>query len=137
MTADDVSLKEHILALMAEQRRAVDAALASQDKLTSAALAASNLATEKAETTAEKWRVNANEWRGAMDDRETKFVSIEVHKSDMDGLRKEVTNMKEWISERKGGDAGIKSTWGWVAGGLAALMAVVTIASTVIVIVSR
>ena len=134
---DDVTLKEYFLSLMNGQRRAFDAALASQDKLTSAALAASNLATEKAEATAEKWRVNANEWRGAMDDRESKFVSVEVHRSDMDGLRKEVANLKDYVSERKGGEAGMKSAWGWIAGGLAALMAVVTIASTIIVIVSR
>lgn len=136
MAEDSVSLKEYFTALMAEQRRAVDAALASQDKMTSAALAAANLATDKSEATAEKWRVNANEWRGAMDDREIKFVSVETHGAEMASMRKEIENLKEYVIGQKAGSAGMKNIWGIVAGGFGVLSMITTIVVGIIVIVS-
>lgn len=39
------------------------------------ALASSKEAVNKAEEQAEKWRQNANEWRGAMNDRERTFLT--------------------------------------------------------------
>jgi hypothetical protein len=57
------------------QDKAVSAALAAQKEAVAAALAASDKAVEKAEATAEKWRASANEWRGAMSDRDRELPS--------------------------------------------------------------
>jgi len=53
----------------------VEAALAAQKEAVAAALAASDKAVDKAETNAEKWRDQANEWRGAMSDRDRELPS--------------------------------------------------------------
>lgn len=60
---EPVSLKEHIEKMLAEK-----------DKAINIALAAAKEAVQVAETNSEKWRSNANEWRGAMSDREKNFM---------------------------------------------------------------
>ena len=67
---DPVPLREYIEALLNERDKAVAAAFAAQEKAVSAALEAADKATAKAEVNAEKWRDNANEWRGQSADRE-------------------------------------------------------------------
>ncbi len=62
--ADKVSLREYVDAMFAEREKAVSAALAAAEK-----------AVTKAEVNAEKWRENANEWRGAMSDRDRELPS--------------------------------------------------------------
>jgi len=49
--------------------------LEEKDKAINIALAAAKEAVGVAETNAEKWRQNANEWRGAMSDREKNFIT--------------------------------------------------------------
>jgi hypothetical protein len=60
----DVSLKEHFEKILEEK-----------DKAINIALAAAKEAVGVAEKNAEKWRDQANEWRGAMSDREKKFIT--------------------------------------------------------------
>ena len=60
---------------LAAAEKAVNAALSASDKAVNAAMAATDKATVVAEINDEKWRKNANEWRGAMDDRERNFLS--------------------------------------------------------------
>ncbi len=64
-----------IQAALVAQDKAVQAALVAQEKAVQAALAASNKAVDKAEAAAREWQQSANEWRGAMSDREYSFVS--------------------------------------------------------------
>lgn len=52
------------------QQQAIKDALTSQKEAVAAALVAAEKAVLVAETNAEKWRAAANEWRGAMNDRE-------------------------------------------------------------------
>lgn len=59
-----VPLKEYFEKILAEKDKALNAALASAKE-----------AVTIAETNAEKWRNQANEWRGAMSDREKNFVT--------------------------------------------------------------
>ena len=63
-TDDNISLKEYFERVLAEK-----------DKAITAALAAAKEAVSIAEKNAEKWRDQANEWRGAMSDREKNFVT--------------------------------------------------------------
>src|SRR5688572_13935978 len=61
------TLKEHFEKMLAEK-----------DKAINIALAAAKEAVGVAEKNAEKWRDSANEWRGAMTDREKRFMLIET-----------------------------------------------------------
>jgi len=56
------------------QQQAIQDALTAQKEATAAALAASEKAVAVAEVNAEKWRASANEWRGAMNDRERSLM---------------------------------------------------------------
>lgn len=58
------TLKEHFEKVLVERDKAISAALLSAEK-----------AVQVAEANAEKWRQNANEWRGAMGDREKNFIT--------------------------------------------------------------
>lgn len=69
------SLKLHFESIQMEKDKAITAALAAAKEAVTAALVSSEKAVDKAELNAEKWRLNANEWRGAMNDREKLFVS--------------------------------------------------------------
>lgn len=61
--------------LMDERDRRYGEVSEAKERAISAALAAAEKAVLVAEGNAEKWRMNANEWRAAMDDRERNFLS--------------------------------------------------------------
>ena len=71
----DVPLKEYVDRRFDESEKAVKAALQSASKAVDAALVSAEKAVDKAETSAERWRNSANEWRGAMSDRERDFLT--------------------------------------------------------------
>lgn len=58
------TLKEHFEKVLAERDKAITSALQAAEK-----------AVAVAEANAEKWRNQANEWRGAMTDREKNFIT--------------------------------------------------------------
>ncbi len=64
MNDTSISLKEHLEALREADKVAIQAALAAAEK-----------AVLKKEEEVERWRANANEWRGAMSDRERDFLT--------------------------------------------------------------
>lgn len=61
--------------LMDERDRRYGEVSEAKERAISAALAAAEKAVHVAEINAEKWRMNANEWREAMNDRERNFLS--------------------------------------------------------------
>src|SRR5688572_6075756 len=69
----DVPLREHLESLIEERTRQHLNRFESQERAVAAALAAAKEAVAVAEKNAEKWRESANEWRGAMNDRERQF----------------------------------------------------------------
>lgn len=73
MEKESVSLKEHFHAVLEERGRQYEQRFQAQQEAVSAALAAAKEAVSTAEAHAEKWRLAANEWRGAMSDRERQF----------------------------------------------------------------
>jgi len=109
-----VSLKEHL-----EEK------LRLQDKAVTVALLAAEKAVAIAEGNAEKWRMNANEWRGAMGDREEKFVQKEHLTPLLTGLQKEVNEVKTFVNQSQGKSIGMNQIWGYLvaaagSGGIAA-----------------
>src|ERR1700687_2306098 len=104
-------------AALIAQEKAVATALIAQEKAVVAALQASDKAVTKAEATAEKWRENANEWRGAMHDRdrllmprqevENQYRNLDVRLNDLAtsfGLRLEdvKTQFEKSLSHKEG-----------------------------------
>lgn len=100
------------------QEKAVTVALASQEKAVSAALAAMEKAVLVAEGNSEKWRSNANEWRGAMDDREERMVMKEHLNPVINGLQKEVDELKTVSQISIGRGEGMDKLWKYIVAGL-------------------
>jgi len=120
---DDVSLRDHLLAIMNEREKSV-----------AQALAAATIATDKAEQNAERWRQSANEWRAAMDDRERKFVQVDVFTEAVRGLRAELAIAVEYINQNKGKGIGINAGWLYLIGGISAIGAIVTVITGIIIL---
>lgn len=77
------------------QQQGVKDALTAQKEAVAAALVAAEKAVLVAETNAEKWRMNANEWRGSMLDRETKFAMRTEVEAELKGIRAEMAGVRE------------------------------------------
>jgi len=102
------TLLTHVIALIAAaeyrtadrfsaQREAVAAALAAAEKAVNAALAANEKAVALSESNSERWRASANEWRGAMDDRETRFVKLGEYQLTLQQLREIKDHMGDYV----------------------------------------
>jgi len=103
------SLREYLLRIVSDLREHVLRIVADQDKAVQAALAASEKAVTKAEAQAENWRQSANEWRGAMTDRERSFVPRTEHVQAIQTLNEKIERLEKrdiaTTSVRQGGDA--------------------------------
>lgn len=80
--SDLVPIKDYVDARLFEERAYVDKRFEGMKDAVDVALKgaaaladAANKAVDKAENQGERWRQNANEWRGAMSDREHDFLS--------------------------------------------------------------
>lgn len=113
------TLKEHFEKILTEK-----------DKAINIALAAAKEAVTVAEKNAEKWRDNANEWRGAMMDREKNFATKAEVMSLKENVEKSLKIEKERADINQGQGVGLHT--GWVL-----LVGVVALISTVIAIISR
>lgn len=115
INANDSRYQSRFLA----QEQAVKDALISQEKAINAALTSSDKAIQVAEINSEKWRANADEWRGAMTDREKQFATQNDYKL-----------LKERLDRTEGSTTGHREMWGWISAGI---VLIITIITTVIV----
>jgi len=118
---DAVSLREHILALLAEMDRRFDAAIAAQDKAVQIAMIASEKAVVKAEIAAEKRFEAGNEFRGQLADQAATFMPRAEAEQRMAALAEKVDDVKG--SSR----AGALALWGYLVGGIGVVAVVVTL----------
>lgn len=125
---EDINLREYVDALFAEREKAVEAALAAQEKAVNAALAASDKAIQKAEVNAEKWRENANEWRGAMSDRDRQLPSRREVEQSTKAIEARLTGVENFIQSQQGRSTGLAAGWGYLIGAVGLLSALVTVA---------
>jgi len=72
--SDGITLREHVMALLAEMDRRFEAAIAAQDKAVQIAMIASEKAVVKAEIAAEKRFESVNEFRGQLSDQAATFM---------------------------------------------------------------
>lgn len=92
----DLALKQQALA--DAQDKAVQAALVAQEKAVQAALAAADKAVAKAEEGAQRWQDSANEWRGAMSDRERSFLPRTEYQATIKNLEEKLVGLDTWRS---------------------------------------
>ena len=114
------TLRQHFLALRESDSKAIAAALAAAEKAVAAALAASEKAVTKAETNAEKWRDSANEWRGAMNDRERVLMPRQEAEVRLAMLEKS-------INTSAGKGAGLNAAWGYLIGAIGLATGIVSL----------
>jgi cystathionine beta-lyase/cystathionine gamma-synthase len=113
-----------------QQDKAVVDALAAAEKAVNAALVAADKAVEKEQANAEKWRNSANEWRQAMNDRETRFLGKDEAALMVSGVEARVTLLEKVGNMTAGGHQVVTAAWGYVVGAIscAALVVAVVIA---------
>lgn len=88
--------------------------LVEKDKALSAALATAKEAVAVAEKNAEKWRDNANEWRGAMNDKDKNLMQRTEFATFKDGYEKAMDEMKETGGNLKGRREGLDNIRAWI-----------------------
>ncbi len=76
------TLHQHIQAIIDERDKRYEALSAAQKEAVDSALKSAQMAVDKAEGIAEKWRLNANEWRAAMSDKDRQYLTKAEAKSD-------------------------------------------------------
>ncbi len=109
----------------------IDVALKAAEILNNTIFAAGEKAIAKSDINSDKWRENANEWRGAMMDREAKFASRQDIESEFKSVRVELASLRESRSEGAGRSAGVHYLW---AAGVAAVGALLGLVSIVVAI---
>jgi len=102
--------------VLAAEIRRIDQVLSEREKQVNMALVASEKAIDKADTEAERARQAANEWRGAMADRERGFTPITSHNV----LREQVQAVIDSQNQSRGRQA----AWVAAAGIIATLLAI-------------
>lgn len=110
------NLKEYIEKMMVER-----------DKAINIALAAAKEAVAVAEANADKWRMNANEWRGAMNDREKTFLPRSEFETYRDSTQTALGLEKTRADKDEGKGVGLSSTWAYILGGIGAIGGILAI----------
>ncbi len=129
------SLREYLLRVVQDlstaqsrlaeaQDKAVQAALVAQEKAVQAALAASDKAISKAEDQAERWRQSANEWRGAMNDRERAFVSRVEYDQGMSNINEKIARLDRQSQMTEGNKAGHTEVWVYLFGAIGSIVGI-------------
>ncbi len=108
-------------------KQAVKDALAAQEKAVNAALQASDKAVAAAEINAEKWRLNANEWRGAMNDRERNLMPIVQAEQRFTSLEEKIASVTAWQQAAQGSGSGHRESVAWLFGGCGVIIGFGTI----------
>jgi hypothetical protein len=115
-----------------QQDKAVVDALAAAEKAVNAALVAADKAVEKEQLNAEKWRNNANEWRQAMDDRETRFMGKEEARLTVNAVEARVSKLEAVASKGAGHHEAVTSGAFALYFSIAAIVAVAALIVSII-----
>lgn|ERR1700723_766944 len=75
MDGPSISLREHFDIRLADYKESVDQRFGDQDKAVGAALNAAQVAVDKAEQDRKAWQAQSNEWRGALNDRSSEYLT--------------------------------------------------------------
>ena len=110
-------------AIMDERDRRYEEKFIAQEKATSIALEEAEKAKDKADKEVVKWQAGANEWRGAMTDREKAFVQL-IQFQTLEALVKTIQDdLKDSKSKRQGAFA----LWGAIVSSVFLAIAIITL----------
>lgn len=118
---------EHFAALMYEADRRTSANLLALEKSIAIALASADKAGAIYEAHSKQWRDDANEWRGAMSDRERTFVQREMYDAGIGSVIRELNEIRTRIDRRDGKGQGLNAAWGYIIGGIGVVSLVIGI----------
>lgn len=121
------TLKTYVERLFEEHDKRYEQRFISQQQNLKDALASSNMAVDKAEVIAEKWRQNANEWRAAMSDRDRAYLTKEAADIKFASIDKALDDAKQSRIRIEGKSAGLSEGWGFLVGAVGFGVAIATI----------
>jgi hypothetical protein len=113
---EPISLREHILALLAEMDRRFEAAIAAQDKAVLIAMTASEKAVVKAETAAEKRFESVNEFRGQLTDQAATFMPRAEAEQRLAQVERRLSALEVAQSSFGGRSVGVNASWAMMLG---------------------
>jgi hypothetical protein len=121
------TLKEHIEALLVEERRANEQRFEGQEKAVNAALTAAKEAVTKAEIAAEKRFDAANEFRGQLSDQAATFMPRLEAEQRIGVNADKVTAIENRINLMSGRSNGLNASWGYLTAAVTALVGIALI----------
>jgi hypothetical protein len=132
--ATDVSLREYLMAQINAVESRANLRFEAMKAQVEAAFASSQRAIDKADEATEKRFEGVNEFRAALSDQATRFVTTETLASlgdkleaSIDRNREDLNTLATRIDLRQGQDVGSKLTWGSVMAVIAAIGTIVGI----------
>lgn len=111
---DNVSLQQYFERILTEQAKRYDELRKADQLAVSAALTAAKEAVLVAEANADKWRASANEWRGAMSDREKTFISRNEYQNSLNTMNDKLLALQKRADKDEGKGIGSKAVWALV-----------------------
>lgn len=99
LTGKIEDLKSSLGDLRTADHIALNAALHAAKDAVAAALVAVEKASDKNDREVKEWRLNSNEWRAAMDDREARFVQVATFEARLSGILSEVKGLSQKIED--------------------------------------
>lgn len=133
---------DHLLALRGADSKAVEAALAAAQQAVVTAMASQEKAINVAEVTNMRWREAANEWRGAMDDRDrasAEALTRYAQRAEVDLMLAAVDARIQTIAAdvkllqasslaSVGRSAGVTALWSWMVAAIGVATAIAAVA---------
>ena len=139
-SATDVSLREHLVALINAAEQRSNQRFEAMKEQVDAAFAASQLAIDKADSATEKRFEGVNEFRAALSDQASRFVTQETLaalgdklQTGIDRNREDLDQLSKRIDVRQGELQGSRLTYG----NIAALLSAVAVAIGIIVVLAN
>ncbi len=122
---------KHFTGLQAETDKRYTERFDSQKRELASALEAANKATMKEEANSEKWRMNANEWRGAMNDREKELMPRTLAEQQNTNVTKELASLAVRMERNEARGAGMHSSWLIMVAVIGILIGIATAAAAI------
>jgi len=114
--SDGITLREHVMALLAEMDRRFEAAIAAQDKAVQIAMIASEKAVVKAEIAAEKRFESVNEFRGQLSDQAATFMPRAETEQRLNRIVEDITVLQKLTASGGGRLLGANASWAMMLG---------------------
>jgi hypothetical protein len=119
------TLKEHFTDLLAATDKRNEQRFQAQESAVSTTMLAAKEAVIKAEAASEKRFDNTNEWRQAMNDRDTRLMPREEANSKFRAMEDKLSDTVKRLDLTDGSKKGLRDGWGYVVGAIGLLAALV------------